>query len=26
MTDLTGTARELCSEDGQVHWRGEQGL
>ncbi|MCV9878103.1 RHS repeat-associated core domain-containing protein [Brenneria izbisi] len=26
VTDLTGTARELCSESGQVHWRGEQGL
>nr|NMN92076.1 RHS repeat-associated protein [Brenneria salicis ATCC 15712 = DSM 30166]RBP61173.1 RHS repeat-associated protein [Brenneria salicis ATCC 15712 = DSM 30166] len=26
VTDLTGTARELCSEVGQVHWRGEQGL
>nr|WP_240478701.1 RHS repeat-associated core domain-containing protein [Dickeya fangzhongdai] len=26
MTDLTGTARELCSETGEVHWRGEQGL
>ncbi|KGT97008.1 RHS repeat-associated core domain-containing protein, partial [Dickeya fangzhongdai] len=26
VTDLTGTARELCSETGEVHWRGEQGL
>ncbi|MGI8490943.1 glycohydrolase toxin TNT-related protein [Pectobacterium sp. S5] len=26
VTDLTGTARELCSEEGEVHWRGEQGL
>ena len=26
VTDLTGTARELCSEDGEVHWRGEQAL
>ncbi|GAB7263392.1 hypothetical protein DaDZ19_50660 [Dickeya ananatis] len=26
VTDLTGTARELCSEAGEVHWRGEQGL
>ncbi|WP_188726122.1 RHS repeat domain-containing protein, partial [Dickeya fangzhongdai] len=26
VTDLTGTARELCSETGDVHWRGEQGL
>ncbi|WP_258305643.1 RHS repeat-associated core domain-containing protein, partial [Pectobacterium parmentieri] len=26
VTDLTGTARELCSEEGDVHWRGEQGL
>ncbi|GKV92361.1 RHS repeat-associated core domain-containing protein [Pectobacterium carotovorum] len=26
MTDLTGTARELCSEEGQIRWRGEQGL
>ncbi|MNO04696.1 putative deoxyribonuclease RhsC [compost metagenome] len=26
VTNLTGTARELCSEDGEVHWRGEQGL
>ncbi|WP_332630923.1 toxin C-terminal domain-containing protein [Citrobacter sp. ESBL3] len=26
MTDLAGTARELCSEEGEVHWRGEQGL
>ncbi|MCA6943903.1 RHS domain-containing protein, partial [Pectobacterium polaris] len=24
--DLTGTARELCSEEGEVHWGGEQGL
>ncbi|WP_412458875.1 RHS domain-containing protein [Pectobacterium actinidiae] len=23
MTDLTGTARELCSEEGEVRWRGE---
>ncbi|WP_210729181.1 RHS repeat-associated core domain-containing protein, partial [Brenneria nigrifluens] len=23
VTDLTGTARELCSEAGEVHWRGE---
>ncbi|WP_231578154.1 RHS repeat domain-containing protein, partial [Dickeya chrysanthemi] len=26
VTDLTGTARELCSETGEVHWRGEQAL
>ncbi|RYC37114.1 EndoU domain-containing protein [Pectobacterium zantedeschiae] len=26
VTDLTGTARELCSEEGDVRWRGEQGL
>ncbi|WP_276207157.1 RHS repeat-associated core domain-containing protein, partial [Lonsdalea iberica] len=26
VTDLAGTARELCSETGEVHWRGEQGL
>ena len=26
VTDLTGTARELCSEEGEVRWRGEQGL
>ena len=26
VTDLTGTARELCSEEGEVHWRGEQVL
>ncbi|MFJ5359039.1 RHS domain-containing protein, partial [Pectobacterium sp. CHL-2024] len=26
ITDLTGTARELCSEEGEVRWRGEQGL
>ncbi|MEE3645283.1 MULTISPECIES: RHS repeat-associated core domain-containing protein [unclassified Brenneria] len=26
VTDVTGTARELCSEEGAVHWRGEQGL
>ncbi|NPE50584.1 hypothetical protein E0I03_05230 [Dickeya dadantii] len=26
VADLTGTARELCSETGEVHWRGEQGL
>ncbi|WP_445744623.1 RHS repeat domain-containing protein [Pectobacterium parmentieri] len=26
VTDLAGTARELCSEEGDVHWRGEQGL
>ena len=26
VTDLTGTARELCSEEGDVHWRGEQAL
>ncbi|WP_240353083.1 RHS repeat domain-containing protein, partial [Pectobacterium brasiliense] len=26
VTDLTGTARELCSEKGEVRWRGEQGL
>ncbi|WP_205621455.1 RHS repeat domain-containing protein, partial [Dickeya fangzhongdai] len=26
VTDLTGTARELCNEAGDVHWRGEQGL
>ena len=26
ITDLAGTARELCSEEGEVHWRGEQGL
>lgn len=26
VTDLTGTARELCSEEGEVHWRGEQQL
>ncbi|WP_308167169.1 RHS repeat domain-containing protein [Candidatus Symbiopectobacterium endolongispinus] len=26
VTDLTGTARELCSEEGEVHWRGEQAL
>ncbi len=26
VADLTGTARELCSEEGDVHWRGEQGL
>ncbi|PPE56229.1 type IV secretion protein Rhs [Pectobacterium brasiliense] len=25
VTDLTGTARELCSEEGEVRWRGEQG-
>ncbi|MBI0566129.1 type IV secretion protein Rhs, partial [Pectobacterium parmentieri] len=23
VTDLEGTARELCSEEGDVHWRGE---
>ncbi|MBI0566176.1 type IV secretion protein Rhs, partial [Pectobacterium parmentieri] len=23
VTDLAGTARELCSEEGDVHWRGE---
>ncbi|MBI0552882.1 type IV secretion protein Rhs, partial [Pectobacterium parmentieri] len=22
VTDLAGTARELCSEEGDVHWRG----
>ncbi|WP_240351871.1 RHS repeat-associated core domain-containing protein, partial [Pectobacterium brasiliense] len=26
ITDLTGTARELCSEEEEVRWRGEQGL
>ncbi len=26
VTDLTGTARELCSEEGEIRWRGEQGL
>ncbi|MEQ9882603.1 RHS domain-containing protein, partial [Pectobacterium brasiliense] len=26
VTDLTGTARELCSEEGEVRWRGEQEL
>lgn len=26
LSDLTGTARELCSEEGEVYWRGEQGL
>ncbi|GKX48591.1 hypothetical protein Pcaca03_34780 [Pectobacterium carotovorum subsp. carotovorum] len=26
VTDLTGTARELCSEEGEICWRGEQGL
>ncbi|AFI92493.1 RHS family protein [Pectobacterium parmentieri] len=26
VTDQAGTARELCSEEGDVHWRGEQGL
>lgn len=26
VTDLTGTARELCSEEGDIHWRGEQQL
>ncbi|WP_085653854.1 RHS repeat-associated core domain-containing protein, partial [Lonsdalea britannica] len=26
VTDVAGTARELCSETGEVHWRGEQGL
>ena len=26
VTDLTGTARELCSEEGDVHWRGDQQL
>ncbi|WP_234932221.1 RHS repeat-associated core domain-containing protein [Pectobacterium carotovorum] len=26
VADLTGTARELCSEEGEVRWRGEQGL
>ncbi|QCR07125.1 DUF6531 domain-containing protein [Brenneria rubrifaciens] len=26
VTDVSGTARELCSEEGRVLWRGEQGL
>ncbi|MCG8711070.1 RHS domain-containing protein, partial [Brenneria sp. 4F2] len=26
VTDVAGTARELCSESGEVHWRGEQAL
>ncbi len=26
VTDQAGTARELCSEEGDIHWRGEQGL
>ncbi|MEH0834601.1 RHS repeat-associated core domain-containing protein [Pectobacterium cacticida] len=26
VTDLTGTARELCSEEGEIHWHGEQAL
>ncbi|MDC9821188.1 RHS domain-containing protein [Pectobacterium polonicum] len=26
VTDLTGTARELCSEEGEIRWRGEQGI
>ncbi|WP_240630257.1 RHS repeat-associated core domain-containing protein, partial [Brenneria alni] len=26
VTDVAGTARELCSEEGEIHWRGEQGL
>ncbi|WP_233960471.1 RHS repeat domain-containing protein, partial [Pectobacterium versatile] len=26
VTDLTGTARELCSEEGEIRWRGEQEL
>ncbi|GJC03579.1 TPA: RHS domain-containing protein [Aeromonas hydrophila] len=24
MTDVAGTARELCSETGDIIWRGEQ--
>ncbi|BCV62866.1 RHS repeat-associated core domain-containing protein [Shewanella algae] len=26
VTDLAGNVRELCDPQGQIHWRGEQGL
>ncbi len=26
VTDLVGNVRELCDPQGQIHWRGEQGL
>ncbi|WP_443744673.1 RHS domain-containing protein, partial [Aeromonas hydrophila] len=26
MTDVVGTAREVCSETGDIIWRGEQRL